>query len=71
MRLGCERRHARKRWAENLVILKKSLLRSDSGPTSPSGVYGMRSVFVGSGSTVSIVKIVCLSPRVEKLKSRS
>ena len=33
------------------------------------GGYGMRSAFVGSDSTVSIVKIVSLSPRVEKLKS--
>ena len=34
------------------------------------GGYGMRSAFVGSDGTVSIVKIVSLSPRVEKLKSR-
>ena len=31
----------------------------------------MRSAFVGSDSTVSIVKIISLSPHVEKLKSRS
>ena len=37
------------------------------GRASPAGGYGMRSAFVGSDSTVSIVKIVSLSPRVEKL----
>ena len=31
------------------------------GRASPAGGYGMRSAFVGSDSTVSIVKIVCLS----------
>ena len=41
------------------------------GRASPAGGYGMHSAFVGSDSTVSIVKIVSLSPRVEKLKSRS
>ena len=41
------------------------------GQASPAGGYGMRSAFVGSDSTASIVKIVSLSPRVEKLKSRS
>ena len=111
MRLGCEWRHARKRWAENLVILKKTLveIRLWAGPGQSSwgltvddvgdswfvslsgrqlklkydhrvlqistdrdlGVYGMRSAFVGSDSTVSIVKIVSPSPCVEKLKSRS
>ena len=35
------------------------------------GGYGMHSTFVGSDSTVSIVKTVSLSPCVEKLKSRS
>ena len=35
------------------------------------GGNGMRSALVGLDSTVSIVKIVSLSPRVEKLKSRS
>ena len=32
--------------------------------------YGMRRAFVGSDGTVRIVKIVCLSPRVEKPKSQ-
>ena len=34
MRLGCEWRHAGKRWAENLVILKKTLveIRLWAGP---------------------------------------
>ena len=41
------------------------------GRASPAGGYGMRSAFVGSDSIVSRVKIVSLSPRVEKLKSRS
>ena len=40
------------------------------GQSSPAGGYGMSSAFVGSDSTVSIVQIVSLSPRVEKLKSR-
>ena len=51
-------------------------LKSDHGVLQIStdrdlGSYGMRNVFVRSDSTVSIVKIVSLSPRVEKLKSRS
>ena len=42
------------------------------GQVSPAGGYGMHSAFVGSDSTVSIEKnCVSLSPRVEKLKSRS
>ena len=41
------------------------------GRASQTGGYGMCSAFVGSDSTVSIVKIVFLSSRVEKLKSRS
>ena len=99
MGLGCEWRHARKRWAENLVILKKQL-RFDSGPgqsswwvdcercrrqlvclpqwqtfevevwpSSPVGGYEMHSAFVGSDNSVSVIKIVALSRRVEKLKS--
>ena len=111
MGLGCEWRHAPKRWAENLVIMKKKFVKirlwvgpvqlwvgvtvDDVGDSwfvclngrqlnlkSDHGVqqittdrdlrgYGMRSAFVESDSTVSIVKIVSLSPRVEKLKSRS
>ena len=74
MRLGCEGCHARKRWVENLGIMKKTLVEIClwAGPAlaSPAGGYGMRSAFLGSDSTVSIVKIVSLSPRVEKLKSR-
>ena len=51
-------------------------LKSDHGVLQIStdrdlGGYEMRSAFVGSDSTVSIVKIVSLSPRVEKLKLRS
>ena len=51
-------------------------LKSDSGvlqiPTDRDlGGYGIRSAFVGSDIAVSIVKIVSLSPSVEKLKSRS
>ena len=41
------------------------------GRACPARGYGMRSAFVGSDSTVSIERIVSLSPRVEKLKSRS
>ena len=41
------------------------------GHASPAGGYGMHSVCVQSDSTVSIVKIMSLSPRVEKLKWRS
>ena len=41
------------------------------GRASQAEGYGMRSAFVGSDSTVSIVEIVCLSPRAEKVKSRS
>ena len=33
--------------------------------------YGMHRTFVGSDGTFSIVKIVSLSPRVERLNSRS
>ena len=51
-------------------------LKSDHGVLRMStdrglGGYGRHSAFVGSDSTVSIVKIVSLSRRVEKLKSRS
>ena len=51
-------------------------LKSNNGVVQIStdrdlGGNGMRSAFVGSDSTASIVKIVRLSPRVEKLKSRS
>ena len=38
------------------------------GEGSPAGAYTMRRAFVGSDGTVSIVKIVSLSLRVEKLK---
>ena len=38
------------------------------GEASPVWAYGMLRGFVGSDGTVSIVKIVSLSPRVEKLK---
>ena len=38
------------------------------GEASPVGAYGMRRAFVVSDGTVSIVKIVSLSPRVENLK---
>ena len=41
------------------------------GQSSPAGDYGMHRAFVGSDGTVSIVKIVSLSPRVERLNSRS
>ena len=41
------------------------------GWASLAGGYGMLSAFVGSDSAFSIVKIVSLFPRVEKLKSRS
>ena len=108
MLLGCEWRHARKWWAENLVILKKMLLeirlwagpvqlgvdrgrcrdswyvchwgrqlKSDHGVLQIStdrdlGGYGMRSAFVGTDSTVSIVKNCvslssCRKTKVKKL----
>ena len=38
------------------------------GRASPDGGYGMHSAFVGADSTVSIVKIVCLSLLVSKTK---
>ena len=37
------------------------------GRANPAGDYEMHSAFVESDSTVSIVKSVSLSPRVEKL----
>ena len=50
---------------------RQSKLKSDHGILQIStdrdlDGYGMRSAFVGSDSTVSIVKIVCLSLRVSK-----
>ena len=72
MGVGCEWRHARKRWAEIFGDFEKDVSWDPTlGQASPAGGYGMRSVFVGSDRTVSIVKIVSLSPRIEKLKSRS
>ena len=72
MWLGCEWRHARKQWAVIFGDFEKEVSWDLTlGRDSPAGGYGMRSAFVGSDSTVSIVKIVCLSPRAEKLKSRS
>ena len=113
MGLGCEWRHARKRWAGNFGDFEKKQLVEirtwarpvqlwatgcafveslswdlNLGEGSPAEGYGMRGGFVGSVSwdwtlgrpvqlrswlkddvrTVSIVKIVSISPRVEKLK---
>ena len=62
---GCERRHARKRQAENLVILKKTLVEIWLWAWPGQASWGLT---VGDVGTVSIVKIVSLSPRVEKLK---
>ena len=47
-----------------------SLLRFEAGRGEYSWAYGMRRAFVGSDRTVSIVKIVSLSPRVDKPKSQ-
>ena len=41
---------------------------SDLGEASPVVAYGTRRAFVGSDGTVSLVKIVSVSPRVKKLK---
>ena len=72
MGLGCEWRHARKRWTENLVILKKDVSWDPTrGRASLAGGYGMRSAFIGSDNAISIVKIVSLSPRVKKLKVKN
>ena len=82
MELGCEWRHARKRRAGNFGdFWKKQLVEirtwtkwveiwSWARPVQ-FVVYGMRRAFVGSDGTVSIVKIVSLSPRAERLNSRS
>ena len=88
MRLGCEWRHARKRWAENLVILRKTVVEiwlwaepvklevetmefCRSLPTEILGATGGVARLLGQIVPVSRVKIVSLSPPVEKLKSRS
>ena len=79
MRLGCEWRHARKRWAENFSdFWEKQLVEVwlwarrveilTLGEVSPAGGYGMRRTFVGSDGTVSIVKIVSLSLSLLVLK---
>ena len=48
-----------------------SELRFEAGRGESSWAYGMRRAFVGSDGMVSIVKIVSLSPHVERLNSRS
>ena len=51
MRLGCEWRHARKRWAEIFDDFEKAVSWDFTlGEGSPVGGYGMRSAFVGSVS---------------------
>ena len=69
MGLGMWWCHARKRWAGIFGYFEKSsLLRFGPGRVQ----LGLRDVLrmVGSDGTVSIVKIVSLSPRVEKRKSQ-
>ena len=69
MRRWCEWRHAQEAMAWKFGDFEKDVSWDQTlGRASPAGGYGMRSAFVGSDSTVSIVKIVSLSPRVEKLK---
>ena len=68
-------------WLGILVILKRQLveIRSWAMPVVILSwtrrvqfvAYGMHHAFVGSDGTVSIVKIVSLFPRVERLNSRS
>ena len=67
---GYEWCHARKGW-EFGDFEKDVTWHPTLGRASPVGGYGMRSTFVESDSTVSIIKIVSVSPCVEKLKSRS
>ena len=80
--LGREWRHARKRWGGILGDFEKKAVSWDLtldeaswflslGEASPVGDYGMRRAFVWSDGTVSIVKIVSLSPRVEILKVKN
>ena len=52
-------------WDSNLGKVSWDL---NLGEGSPAGANGMRCAFIGSDRTVSIVKIVSLSPRVKKLK---
>ena len=68
MTLGFEWHHTRKRWAEKLVIFEKKAVSWDLtlGRASPA----REMVTVGDVGTVSIIKILSLSPRVEKLNSR-
>ena len=73
MRLRCGWCHARKRWGRNFGDFEKKELIEilTLGEGRLAGGYGMRPAFFGSDGAVSIVKIVSLSPRVEKLNSRS
>ena len=52
------------------VIFEKKAVSWDPNLDESSWVYEMRRTWWGSDGTVSIVKIVSLSPRVEKPKSR-
>ena len=68
---GCEWRHARKWWAGNFGDFWKKTQLVEIWTLARAvqlGLHGMRRPFVGSDGTVSIVKIVSLSPRVENLK---
>ena len=79
---GSEWRHARERWAEDLrwfLKKKKQLVeiwgwtkRVDFWASARPGQLGVRDAprVVGSDGTVSILKIVSLSPSVEKTKSQ-
>ena len=77
MWLGCEWRHAQKRWAGVLGDFWKKQLDEIRLWERPVGIwswtgrvqfvaYGMRRAFVGPDGTVSIGKIVSLSLLVSK-----
>ena len=81
MRLGCEWRHARKRWVENFGDFEKKQwveIRNWARPVEIWSwmrrvqfvAYGMRHAFVGSDGTVSIVKNCVALSSCRKPKSQ-
>ena len=57
MGLECKWRHARKRWAENLEILKKSQLGVDCGPVELVVYWGPVQLVVEWGPVELLVNL--------------